>query len=59
MSIKEISTPVDLLRFVFRASFRLVDRAVLIGTIELKSGIKIPIAKAKRTADPEGTIEGM
>ena len=56
--IKVEIVPWFLLLVTFIASFRLVDKAVLMGMIELRSGIIIPTNRAVNIADQVGMVDG-
>ena len=58
LSMKEMRTPGLLLLYTFSASFKFAERALRIGMIELKKGIKTPTKSALATAVPEGVTVG-
>ena len=57
--VNVITSPLFLDRCVFRASVKFFELARLIGMIELRSGIKMPIARAQIEAYQPGKIDGM
>ena len=59
LSTNEMTRPGLFDLYTFKASFRFFERARLIGTIELKMGMKMPIIKAIVVAYQSGIIDGI
>ena len=57
--VNVITSPLFLDRCVFKASVKFFELARLIGMIELRSGIKMPIARAWIVAYHPGKTDGM
>ena len=54
-----IKTPDCYIRWVFKDSVKFFERARLIGMIEERVGIRMPIISACKVANPSGAIVGM
>lgn len=55
--VNEITTPDVVALCTFKASVRLFERAFLIGTIELMTGMMIPIESAWAAENQSGSAE--
>ena len=54
LSMKVIRMPLFYARWMLSASVRFLERALLIGTIELIKGIRIPMTRAVKVAFKDG-----